>query len=125
MLRIYGVKKADNSNIEDINFYTNKETAMSRLRELNTDSFEAYQIIYIDLDDTTKTVLTRHDGSVYEYKDSIALERQRLFDTAMEVLYEAEGFSKEEIAEKLLNIVKNLDNICKTIGTERKKKKTA
>lgn len=114
MLRIYGVTTSGNSEPEEIEYFTNKEMTLQRLKELSSEDTD-YQLIYLNLDDSTEASAKRPDGSLYEYRTSVALERQRIFDTAMEVEYGSEGLSKEQISEKLMGITHRLDTICKTI----------
>lgn len=40
---------------------------------------------------------------------SYELAKQFLFDCAMELLYNTEGLTKEQIATKILSVIKNLD----------------
>ena len=40
---------------------------------------------------------------------SYELAKQLLFDCAMELLYNAEGLTKEQIAMTILSVIKNLD----------------
>ena len=40
---------------------------------------------------------------------SYELAKQLLFDCAMELLYNAEGLTREQIATKILSVIKNLD----------------
>lgn len=40
---------------------------------------------------------------------SYELAKQLLFDCAMELLYNTEGLTREQIATKILSVIKNLD----------------
>lgn len=40
---------------------------------------------------------------------SYELAKQLLFDCAMELLYNTEGLTREQIAMKILSVIKNLD----------------